>query len=112
MTSKEQLHANVIHWVNALEGNQDEEECLTDADLLEYVIEGILDAEYTVSGSGDVLGASYLMAFGGPTVRIDTRHGTVVGTWGHDRYELPYTDNIDLHGLEESFAESFNTSGR
>lgn len=118
MTSKEQLHANVIHWVNVLEGNQDEIRDLyppEEMDALtcsEYVTEHILDVEYTVSGSGDVLGASYLMAFGGPTVRIDTRHGTVVGTWGHDRYELPYTDNIDLHSLEESFAESFSTSGR
>ena len=111
MTSKEQLHANVIHWVNALGGNIDEEDLLT-LTCLEYVIEGILGAEYTVSGSGDVLGASYLMAFGGPTVWIDTRHGTVVGTWGNDRYEIPYTDNIDLIGLEESFAESFSTSGR
>lgn len=112
MTSKEQLHANVLHWVNVLEGNKEEEENLTDADLLEYVLEGILDVEYTVAGSGDVLGASYLMTFGGPTVRIDTRHQTVVGTWAHDRYEIPYTDNIGLHCLEESFAESFSTSGR
>ena len=35
MTSKEQLHANVLHWVNVLEGNKEEEENLTDADLLE-----------------------------------------------------------------------------
>jgi hypothetical protein len=71
MTSKEQLHANVIHWVNVLEGNQDEIRDLyppEEMDALtcsEYVTEHILDVEYTVSGSGDVLGASYLMAFGG-----------------------------------------------
>jgi len=102
MTSKEQLHANVLHWVEVLEGNHQPEN--TDETALEYVLEGILDVEYTVAGSGQVLGASYLMAFGGPTVRIDTRHNTVIGTWGHDTYSVSYTDNIGLQSLEEDFA--------
>ena len=106
MTSKEQLHANVLHWVKVLEGNHDprdvEETGLESA--LEYVLEGILDVEYTVGNSGHVLGASYLMAFGGPTVRIATRHNAVIGTWGHDTYSVSYDDNIGLHSLEEDFA--------
>ena len=110
MTSKEQLHANVLHWVKVLEGNHQPED--TDETGLEYVLEGILDVEYTVAGSGQVLGASYLMAFGGPTVRIDTRHEMVIGTWGHDRCERPYDDNIGLKSLEESFAEAIGLEDR
>ena len=111
MTSKEQLHANVLHWVKVLEGNHDPQD-IAEAmnaeyeNALDYVLEGILDVEYTVTGSGQVLGASYLMAFGGPTVRIDTRHSAVTGTWGHDTYSVSYDDNIGLKSLEESFAES------
>jgi hypothetical protein len=109
MTSKEQLLANVLHWVNVLEGKHEPEDgdgIGLEYDSLEYVCESSLDVEYTVSGGGWLIGASYLMAFGGPTVRIDTRHSTVIGTWGHDRCERPYTDKIGLKSHGESFAEA------
>jgi hypothetical protein len=37
---------------------------------------------------------------------------TVIGTWGHDRCERPYDDNIGLKSLEESFAEAIGLEDR
>lgn len=55
-------------------------------DLYSYFTD-VLDIEYTISSSGDYLGARIAVALGGPNIYIDTREGYVKGYWGTDREE-------------------------
>lgn len=56
-------------------------------DLYSYFDSNALDCEYTISYTGDFLGARIWVTLGGPNVCIDTREGYVKGAWGTDREE-------------------------
>lgn len=68
-----------------------------------------LDVEYTISRSGEYLGASVLVTFGGPNIWVDTRWNTVKGRWGSDRVDMSFDDEI---GLDEACAELFESMRR
>ena len=53
-------------------------------DLYGY-FDDALDVEYTISGSGEYLGACIAITLGGPNIYINTRRGEVEGYWGSDR---------------------------
>lgn len=69
----------------------------------DYVFEA-LDVEYTVSSKKEYLGATLCVAFGGPSVYIDTRKQLVEGYWWGDRYSTEYTDNV---GLDDAARDIF-----
>ena len=52
-------------------------------DALQW-LEGVLDIEYTVSSNMEYRGANVCVAFGGPSVYVDTRHGRVNLYWWGD----------------------------
>jgi hypothetical protein len=52
--------------------------------MYEYICNS-LDVSYTISSQGDLLGGEVTVAFGGPTVWIDTRANKVEGSWGGER---------------------------
>jgi len=62
-----------------------------------------LDIEYTVSSSGDFLGARVLVAFGGPNIWIDTRQSRVEGYWWGSKAFASFTDNMGLYDTLEEF---------
>ena len=63
---------------------------------LDYIAD-VLDIEYTVNHKGEYLGARILVAFGGPTIWVDTRRQTVEGAWWGDYYTESYhTDAMDI----------------
>jgi len=68
-------------------------------------IKDALDVEYTVSGKKDYLGASILVAFGGPNITINTRTQQVAGHWwGQSYVESYHTDEMHLDSMcEELF---------
>jgi hypothetical protein len=70
-------------------------------DYLQYA----LDIEYVVNRDGEYLGARILVAFGGPSIWIDTRRGMVDGYWWSDRASSSFSDNI---GLDDALAELWN----
>jgi|GEM_PF-5743267 hypothetical protein len=57
------------------------------------------------STSGDFLGAEILTCCGGPTVRVDTRWGTVTGHWGGDSFER----SVNCDALNEAIEELYTT---
>ena len=75
-------------------------------DLYSYV-EDVLDIEYTISGSGEYLGARIAVALGGPNIYIDTREGYVKGYWGADREEAWIPSEIceEIDGIFEEYYE-------
>jgi hypothetical protein len=65
-------------------------------------LQDVLDIEYIVNGKGEYLGARVLVAFGGPTIWINTRTGTVEGSWWSARAEASFKDNL---GLDDALSE-------
>ena len=92
----------------------DESECYRDEDGdeceahpmsgIDYIFDA-LDIEYTCSGNREYLGASVLVAFGGPNIRIDTRHRVVRGAWWNHSFSAPYADNIGIDDACEELWE-------
>ena len=60
-------------------------------------LDDVLATEYTISSEGEYLGARILVAFGGPTIWVDTRRQTVEGAWWGDHHiESYHTDAMDI----------------
>ena len=68
-------------------------------------LEDALDIEWTISSTGDFLGARVLVAFGGPNIWVDTRRCTVEGHWWGDHAVASFND--DPMGIHEACAEWF-----
>ena len=75
-----------------------------DYSILDY-LNGALDIEYVVGSEGDYRGARILVAFGGPTIWINTRTNTVEGGWWQESARAHFDDEI---GLNETIEELFN----
>lgn len=71
----------------------------------EHYLYDPLDIQYIVNSSKEYLGARILVAFGGPTIWINTHEGVVEGYWGSDSEEWGFTDNL---GLDEFLEEVYN----
>lgn len=65
-----------------------------------------LDYEYTISSTGDYLGAKIWVTLGGPNVCIDTREGYVKGAWGRDREEAWIPSEI-AEEIDDIFREYY-----
>jgi hypothetical protein len=62
-------------------------------------IQDVRDIEYIVNSDKEYLGARVLVAFGGPTIWINTRTKQVEGYWWSDSYIMSYADDaMDLDG--------------
>lgn len=51
--------------------------------LYDYISD-VLDIEYTLNSSKELIGVRLWVTLGGPNIYIDTRAGEVVGHWGCD----------------------------
>ncbi len=74
-------------------------------DLYSYFSD-VLDYEYTISSSGDYLGAKIWVTLGGPNICIDTREGYVKGAWGCDREEAWIPSEI-VEEIDNIFGEYY-----
>jgi hypothetical protein len=75
-----------------------------------HYLSDALDIEYTVSSSGYYLGSQVCVAFGGPSIYIDTRNQKVQGYWGGDYVERSYSNDALCLGdcLEDNFVDLLN----
>ena len=64
-----------------------------------------LDIVYYVDSNREYLGTRVLVAFGGPTIWVDTFKRTVEGQWWGDSYTESFEDHI---GLSETCEEMYN----
>ena len=96
-------------WENEANYTDEEREAAEEngdpVDLYSYFADA-LHIEYTISSSGEYLGARVWVTLGGPNVWIDTREGYVKGAWGSDRAEawIPAEINDEINDI---FAEYF-----
>ena len=56
-------------------------------DLWEY-LQDVLDVEYILDSSFNLIGCKVYVTLGGPSVHIDTYHDSIVGYWGSDKEEI------------------------
>ncbi|MEL7099411.1 MAG: hypothetical protein AAGM84_11335 [Pseudomonadota bacterium] len=88
-TSRDQLHQNCLAIAYVLESNT--ENAISD------FLDDALSIEYTVDGRKKFLGAEILVAFGGPTIWVNTQTDTIEGSWGDTTVNMRYYDAQDLH---------------
>jgi hypothetical protein len=56
-----------------------------------------LHIEYTVDNRKELLGARIMVAWGGPTIWVDTRRNRVEGYWWNEKEYADYIDNVGLN---------------
>ena len=97
-TSRDQLHQNCLAIARQLESETESVET--------NFLDDVLSIEYTVDGHHKFLGAQVLVAFGGPTIWVDTRSDLIEGSWGGDKVTMPFRDVNDLHSQCEELFEA------
>lgn len=83
-------------WKEWLSDNPDEGYTLDDTPNAWAYMQDVLDIEYTISGSGEYLGAQIAVGLGGPNIYINTRNGRVEGYWGGDEFSWSFTDKLGI----------------
>lgn len=89
--TRQHLLDNVLAVVEEIENAHDLVDWLNDQLSIETIMR---------SPSGEFMGAEILCAYGGPTVRVDTRWGKVEGWWGSDHFDRS-VDCSELNDLLE-----------
>ncbi|MEQ8627083.1 hypothetical protein [Ekhidna sp.] len=104
---KIQLRNQVHSIIKSIETGQYETECEEGCNAWDY-LENALDIEYVSSSRGEYLGARILVAYGGPSIWINTRNRQVEGYWWSDNYTAGYhEDQLELDDyLEEYFNDT------
>lgn len=83
--------------------SDDEQGALSPDDIGAYEwLEDVLDITYRVSQDREYKSAKVCVAWGGPNIYVDTESSTVIGYWGSNKVEVPYTDNL---GLDEALEQ-------
>ena len=98
--STKQLQRNVLNVAKSIEK-------LTTFD--DYLKNKVLEIIYKTDESLDFLGAELLVAYGGPTVVINTQKNTVQGSWALDSYEVSYSNSSLENHLEIKYNTKLNS---
>lgn len=67
-------------------------------------LDGILDIEYTVNSQMEYLGATVCLAWGGPSIYLDTRNHEIRGYWWGDHYTI---SGVACAMIDEAIEEHF-----
>lgn len=63
-------------------------------DLWDELLDDVLDAEVVTDLRGDYRGARVALTLGGPAIWLDTRRGTLMGSWGTESAEWGVSDRV------------------
>ena len=66
----------------------------------------VLDVEYSISIDGSFIGCTVCVGTGGPHIELDTRHQTIVGSWGGEVIRKHYTESEAVAGFWEEMYEN------
>lgn len=73
---------------------------------LDY-IQDALDITYTFNSQRELIGATLLVAYGGPNIYIDLNDGYVKGSWGYDEARAPFGGE-NVQDLLEALGDLFH----
>lgn len=96
----DQLNVPFSEWDRELAGDPD-----YGFTAMDY-LEDVLDFTYTFNSERELIGATLLVAFGGPNIYVDLNDGYVKGSWGYDEFKAPFGgENVQdlLEALENLF---------
>ena len=94
-TIKNELREQVTSIFNAV---SEIDNASSDGNAHDFLDQAI-DIEYIVSVRMECLGARILVAYGGPTISIDTSQRTIKGSWQGETVSMHYYhDEMDLNG--------------
>lgn len=101
--TQDELRAQCLHIAETIEGKHWDEidwEDGCEGSAFDYFENNLLDVKYIIgSDRKTVLGAELMVAFGGPTIWIDTYAMTVEGRWWGESASVKIVN--DALGLEE-----------
>lgn len=102
-----QLRNQVHNIIKSIETGLYETECEDGCNAWDY-LENALDIEYVSSSRGGYLGARILVAYGGPSIWINTRNRQVEGYWWTLNYSAGYFE--DQLGLDDCLEQYFDST--
>ena len=100
MTTTNQLKENCIYIAQTIEK-------LTDFNA--FFKNKVLQIEYNVDESLELLGAELLVAYGGPTIAIHTSKNIVQGSWGLDKFTTSYKNDKLENYIVQKYYKKFNS---
>ena len=68
-----------------------------------------MQIEYNVDESLEVLGAELLVAYGGPTIVVNTSKNIVQGSWGLDKFTTSYKNDKLENYITQKYYKKFNS---
>ena len=68
-------------------------------------LEGVLSWDYIIGSNGAYKGAEVLIAWGGPSIILDTRNNEIRGYWWTDRYSVC---GVTCASIDEALEEIYN----
>ena len=68
----------------------------------------ILDIKYIVNYLGEVQDVRLTIAFGGPSIWMDTESRTIEGRWWAESASVQVDDDVDLNAVVDYHAEFFH----
>jgi hypothetical protein len=83
------------------------EDIYEDERTLYYLLDDILDLEFTCTADRSYISAEFALGIGGPNIYVDTRRGVVKGGWGNARSEY-YIDDEVKDWLDDYFYDMWN----
>jgi hypothetical protein len=110
---------NLTYWLNLLENDIHDEngELLTqykdlgideNYGILQYILDSILNVNYTCDSNKNYLGAKLTMSYAGPNIYIYTDYNIIVVYWGSRKIDFCYKDKI---GLDDYFVKLYESMG-
>lgn len=99
-SSTMQLKNNVLHVAKTIEDLQSFET---------YIKNKVLDIVYKTNESLEFVGAELLVAYGGPTIVINTQRNLIQGSWALDNYEVSYSNPKLENHLELKYDAKLNS---
>lgn len=71
----------------------------------ENFLQSVLEITYEVDQQKNYLGSNLLVAYGGPTITINTKFSIIKGSWGVDTHTVHFND---IHSIDEYLEELYN----
>lgn len=96
-STENMLQREVQHWANILNGKEPINE--------EEFLDMFLDVQLLVNQNGSYAGTRLLVAYGGPSIWINTYNCLIEGYWWSTTCFMQYDDKIDLHNTCQELFE-------
>lgn len=95
------LHKTAVRYA------EDLEEAYNNGELYE-ALDDVLDVEYTLDSSFNLIGVELTLAYGGPNIFLNTRYNRIEAYWGGEQSFVPVDSDVcnDVFEMYEDYLNS------